>query len=133
MGSATSRLPPPGWKIASHTNRAVPTGEAAASRRTTMAFAYINEFDVGADRTTSNYDQIQQRLGLNETPADGLILHVAGFAGDKFRMIDIWETAEQEERYRTQRLYPALREVVGSHKAPPRTQRYELHNVVASR
>ena len=101
-----------------------------------MAIAYIHEFDVGADRTTSNYDQIHQRLGLDEKPADGLIVHVAGFSGDKFRMIDIWESAEQEKRYRMQRLYPIIREVAGADGAefgPPRTQSYELHHVIAPR
>jgi hypothetical protein len=98
-----------------------------------MAIAYIHEFDVGADRTTSNYDEIQRRLGLDENPAEGLIVHVAGFTGDKFRMIDIWESAEQEERYRMQRLYPAIREVVDRDLGPPRTQAYELHHVVAPR
>ncbi len=98
-----------------------------------MAIAYIHEFDVGADRTTSNYDRIHQRLGRDADPADGMIVHVAGFSGDKFRMIDIWKSAEQEERFRTGRLLPALREVVGADLGPPRTQSYELHHVVAPR
>lgn len=98
-----------------------------------MAIAFIHEFDVGADRTTSNYDRIQQRVGLDENPANGMIVHVAGFSGDKFRMIDIWETAEQEERFRSERLLPAVREVAGTAGGPPRTQSYELHHVVAAR
>ena len=35
-----------------------------------------------------------------------MIVHVAGFSGDKLRMIDIWETAEQEERFRSERCFP---------------------------
>ncbi len=98
-----------------------------------MPIAYIHEFDVGADRTTSNYDRIQERLGLDENPANGMIVHVAGISGDKFRMIDIWETAEQEESFRSERLLPAVREVADAAGGPPRTQSYELHHVVPSR
>jgi hypothetical protein len=98
-----------------------------------MAIAHIHEFDVGADRTTSNYDRVQQRLGLDEDPADGMIVHVAGFSDDKFQMIDIWETAEHEERFRSERLLPTIREVAGADLEPPRTQSYELHHIVAPR
>lgn len=60
-----------------------------------------------------------------------MIVHVAGFSGDKLRMIDIWETAEQEERFRSERLLPAVREVAGAAGGAPRTQSFELHHVVA--
>ncbi|HEV2768642.1 MAG TPA: hypothetical protein VGV40_00460 [Solirubrobacteraceae bacterium] len=68
-----------------------------------MAVAYIREFDVGADRTTSNYDEVQRRMRLDENPAEGLIVHAAGFTGSKFRMLEIWESAELEERFASER------------------------------
>ena len=96
-----------------------------------MTVAYIREFDVGADRTTSNYDEVQRRMGLDENPPEGLIVHAAGFTGSKFRMLDIWESAELQERFKSERLMPTVREVVGDGGSAPSTESYELHHVVA--
>ena len=96
-----------------------------------MAFAYVHEFDVGADRSTTNYDAIRERMRLAEDPVEGLILHAAGFTGGTFRMIEVWESTELEERFERERLLPAVREVVRDGAAPPVTQSYELHNLVA--
>jgi hypothetical protein len=96
-----------------------------------MAFAYIHEFDAGADRSTTNYDAIGERMRLTEDPVDGLILHAAGFSGGKFRMIEVWESPELQERFERERLMPAVREVVRDDAAPPVTHSYELHNLVA--
>ena len=98
-----------------------------------MAFAYVHEFDVGADRSTTNYDAISERLRLGEDPVEGLIVHAAGFAGGKFRMIEVWDSPELEERFERERLLPAVRDVVRDGAAPPVTYSYELHNLVASR
>jgi hypothetical protein len=98
-----------------------------------MAFAYVHEFDVGADRSTTNYDAIGERMRLAEDPVDGRILHAAGFTGGKFRMIEVWESPELEQRFERERLMPAVREVVGAGAAPPVTHSYELHNLIAAR
>jgi hypothetical protein len=96
-----------------------------------MAIAYVHEFEVGADRSTANYDAIDEKMRLAEDPAPGLILHSAGFTGDKFRMVDVWETQEDQERFERERLFPAIRDVVGDGGTAPTTESYELHNLVA--
>ena len=96
-----------------------------------MAFAYVHEFDAGADRSTTNYDAIGERMRLDEEPAEGMLLHAAGFAGGKFRMIEIWESPELQQRFERERLLPAVRDVVRDGGVPPVTQSYELHNLVA--
>lgn len=98
-----------------------------------MAFAYIHEFDAGADRSTTNYDAIGERMRLAEDPAEGLILHAAGFSGGKFRMIEVWESPELQQRFERERLMPAVLEVVDDGAAPPVTHSYELHNLIAPR
>lgn len=93
--------------------------------------ANVSEFDSGADRSTINYDAINQRLDLDSHPPDGLIVHAAGFSGNTFRIITIWATAEHKERFEHERLIPTLREVVGDSSPPPRTENYQLHRLVA--
>jgi hypothetical protein len=96
-----------------------------------MAIAFIREFQPGADRTTTNYDAVSRRLALDDDPADGLLLHAAGFSGGTFRLIEIWESAEHEERFERERLLPVVRELVGTAASAPATESYELHNLVA--
>jgi hypothetical protein len=96
-----------------------------------MAVISIHEFDAGADRTTTNYDAVSRRLALADEPAEGLIAHAAGYSGGTFRTVEIWESAELEERFARERLLPVLREVVGDRASSPTSERYELHNLVA--
>lgn len=98
-----------------------------------MAIAFIREFKFqGNDRSTSNYDAINEKLVHDEAPA-GLILHYAGFDedADVFRIVNVWETREQGKAYDEQRVMPAVREVVGEDigEPPSREASYELHHV----
>ena len=101
-----------------------------------MAVAFIQEFDVrGDDRTTTNYDAIQERLNAREDPPEGGIVHTAGFDDDAgvFRIFDVWETREAGERFIRERLRPILEEVMASRPdaAPPdREAWYELHDLM---
>ena len=97
-----------------------------------MAFAFVQEFAIeGDDRTTTNYDAVNERLTQEEAPA-GLVLHFAGFDEDAgvFRIVNVWETREQGERYRDEKVLPTVREVVsGGGRPPKRETAYELHHV----
>lgn len=110
-----------------------PAGTATTQEAAVTGVANISEFDSGADRTTTNYDAVTQRLSLDTDPPDGLIVHAAGFSANTFRIITIWETADQKERFERERLMPALQEVVRDSASPPRMENYELHRLVAPR
>ena len=98
-----------------------------------MAFVFIREFPVqGNDRSTRNYDAINERLVHTKAP-DGLILHYAGFDEDAgvFRIVNIWDTREQGKAYDENQVMPAVRDVVGEDmgQRPLREAVYELHHV----
>jgi hypothetical protein len=101
-----------------------------------MAVAFIQEFDVrGDDRSTTNYDTINERLNTREDPPEGGLVHTAGFDEDAgvFRIFDVWETREAGERFIRERLRPILEEVMASRPdaAPPdREAWYELHDLM---
>ena len=66
-----------------------------------MAIAMVQEFEVGDDRSTANYDAVRAQLGVEADPPAGMILHTAGFTeGGTFRIFDVWETREAWERFR---------------------------------
>ena len=64
-----------------------------------MAIAFVQESTI-QDRSTTNYDAISERV-RGGPPAEGLIIHTAGFDDDAgvFRIFDVWETREQAETF----------------------------------
>src|SRR2546422_9849722 len=85
--------------------RGVPT-----KKEPRMAIAYLQEFKVEAgDTSTTNYDAVVAALNLQDAP-DGLLIHTAGFDHDAgvFRILDVWETREQGEKFINDRLNPII-------------------------
>src|SRR5919206_49345 len=72
-----------------------------------MAVAYVQEFAI-ADRSTQNYDFVADKIG--DGPFDGLIVHTAGFDDEAgvFRILDVWETREQAERFLAEHVQPLV-------------------------
>ena len=103
-----------------------------------MAVAFIQEFDIqGDDRSTTNYDAINEQLNTRDDPPEGGIVHTAGFDEDAgvFRIFDVWETREHGEKFINERLNPIIEPMIAaageSGFAPPtREVGYELHDVM---
>jgi hypothetical protein len=101
-----------------------------------MAIAYIQEFPI-EKRSTTNYDFVKERIG--DGPFDGLIAHTAGFDDDDkvFRIIDVWESREQAERFLAEHVQPIMDEGPSAFPdpdnftPPSRDGFYELHHVIA--
>ena len=99
-----------------------------------MAVVYITEFAY-KDRSTTNYDWSKERIG--DDPVDGLIVHTAGFDEDAkvFRIMDVWESYEQADRFIQERVRPLADQGVEAlpdpdNAIPPtRETIYELHDV----
>jgi len=97
-----------------------------------VPIALVQEFNVDDDRSTTNYDAIRERLNVEANPPAGLIVHTAGFTGTGlFRIYDVWESEEAWQRFREERLMPAVEPVMQAGGAPPSAEyTYELHDLV---
>ena len=102
-----------------------------------MAVAFVQEFtiDPAGDRTTTNYDAIQERLDITNNPPEGGIFHSAGFDEEAgvFRVFDVWESREHAQRFIDQRLMPVVQEVTAGRPeaGPPERQYfYDLHDLM---
>lgn len=74
------------------------------------------------------YEKIRARLGL-EKPAGG-IFHVAGPSPKGgWRVIEVWQSREEAERFFGERFIPALREV-GIEGPPPSREFWPVHNAM---
>ena len=58
------------------------------------------------DRTMDDYWRFRQ--GYAGGPIDGLIVQVGGAANDGMRIISIWESKADHDRFITERLHPVL-------------------------
>jgi hypothetical protein len=101
----------------------------ATDKEERMAIAVVQEW-AAEDRSTEYYDQIDAKLQADGNPP-GLILHCAGFDGEHFRIIDVWESDAAYEKFNDERLMPLVMEIVPADQPPPNISRYELHNVLA--
>jgi hypothetical protein len=101
-----------------------------------MPVVFIQEFAIdGDDRSTTNYDAVNERLNPEADKPAGLIVHTAGFDedGGVFRILDVWESQEDADRFMRERLTPLVEEMLaGRPDAPPpsREASYELHHIV---
>lgn len=99
-----------------------------------MAVVFITEFAY-TDLSTANYDWAKEQIG--DEPMDGLIVHTAGFDEDAkvFRIIDVWESREQADRFIEERMQPIMEQGVealpnqSNTSMPTRETIYELHDV----
>jgi hypothetical protein len=103
-----------------------------------VAIAYLQEFTIkDGDTSTTNYDAVSAALNLQDAP-DGLLIHTAGFDHDAgvFRILDVWETREQGEKFIKEQLNPiiaplaaaAMQDPNSDFTPPSRETWYELHD-----
>jgi hypothetical protein len=100
-----------------------------------MAFAVIQEFPIdGDDRTTSNYDRVQEMLGTRDNPPAGGLVHSAGFdeQAGVFRVFDVWESEEAWNAFLNDRLMPVVQPLMQQGSAPPETRTYHLHEFMSA-
>jgi quinol monooxygenase YgiN len=94
-----------------------------------VAIAVIQEFPIeGADRTTTNYDRVQEALGVRNNPPAGGLVHSAGFDEEAgvFRIFDVWESREAWDAFLHDRLMPVVRPMMEQGGRQPETRIYEL-------
>jgi hypothetical protein len=96
----------------------------------TMAVA-IRTTDFSEGVGTNMYDAVSAEMGIENDPPAGMILHWAGEVDGKWTITDLWESRDAYERFREERLFPAIRTVSGMNPAEgpqPTITEFEVHN-----
>ena len=96
-----------------------------------MAIAMVQEFAApDDDRSTTNYDAVQERLNVEADPPPGMVFHTAGFTGrGLFRIFGVWESEADWQTFKEERLMPAVAPLMQAGGAPPDEYTYELHDL----
>lgn len=93
-------------------------------REKVMAYAVLMEFDVDLD----THIKIGEAVG--DAPVKGLMLHAGGPSERGVNSLDVWESKEDSERFFTERMLPALRQL-GIQGGPPLShQEFDLPYVL---
>jgi hypothetical protein len=89
-----------------------------------MAVVVIQEFEA----TPENYEAVNEKIG-DGTP-EGLILHtVSDLGGDKWKLVDVWESAENFQSFVQNQLIPAIAEVDPDAPQAPEPEILEVHDL----
>jgi hypothetical protein len=64
------------------------------------------------------YEAVSARAMSGDQLPDGCQLHIAGSVEQGWRVITVWESREAFDRFREEKLLPAIREVAGG-EGPP--------------
>ena len=70
-----------------------------------QTWAFVSDVPISREK----YDKLDQELGSDKP--EGLIVHAAGESGSGIRIIDVWESKQQFERFQSERLGTAMRKV----------------------
>ena len=61
--------------------------------------------------TPEQYEQAREQVGWEQRAPDGGIIHIASFTQDGLRVTDVWETADDFNRFVESRLMPVVQEL----------------------
>jgi hypothetical protein len=80
---------------------------------------------------TQMYDGVSAEMNIEGDPPQGLIFHSAGNVDGKWTITDVWESRDAYERFRSERLFPAITKVSGMDPETgpqPTIKEDQLHN-----
>jgi hypothetical protein len=81
-----------------------------------------------------DYDQVSTEMDVANNPPEGLLFHWAGEVDGKWTITDVWESREANDRFRDERLFPAIQKVSSMDPAAggpqPTVTEFAVHNYV---
>ena len=88
--------------------------------------------EVEFEGTPEDYDKVNEILDVKNNPPDGMIIHTGAKAGDKMRVIDVWESQEAFGKFAEERLGPAIAEAMGPDGPSVEPKFTELRSVITA-
>ena len=80
--------------------------------------------------TLDQYDQVIEKMGLSagDVTPPGAIFHWVAKTDDGIRVVDVWETREQFDRFAAEQIGPYSEEA--GIPAPPELSYHDVHNTL---
>jgi hypothetical protein len=84
--------------------------------------------------STQTYDRVAAEAKLDDDPPAGMISHALGLSDTGAVIVDVWESIEHYDRFRDERLNPAMRAVMGEAEVAalpmPKREFIPVHHLV---
>jgi hypothetical protein len=94
-----------------------------------MAVVVVNEIE-GGDREM--YEQVNPKVMPEGKLPDGCQLHIAGPIDNGWRVITVWESDEQFQQFRNEKLIPAMQETGTEARIAPSIKAEPVHRLITS-
>jgi heme-degrading monooxygenase HmoA len=89
-----------------------------------MAVVVTQEFEA----TPEDYEKVSEKIG--DAAPEGLIVHtVTELGGDKWKLVDVWESAEDFQNFVQNKLIPAIAEVNPDAPQAPQPEIVEVRDI----
>jgi hypothetical protein len=76
-----------------------------------MAVGTIDRLSEGIG--AQQYDAVIEKVGMADKQVEGMIFHSAGELEGSFQVFNVWEARENYERFKADRLRPAMVAIMG--------------------
>jgi hypothetical protein len=94
-----------------------------------MAVVIVNEIE-GAGQEF--YDEVNPKVMPDGKLPDGCQLHIAGPDENGWRVITVWDSEDQFQKFREETLIPAMKEVGGEDRIAPSISSQPVHKLITS-
>ena len=94
-----------------------------------MAVVIVNEMEGG---NQDLYDEVNPKVMEGGNLPDGCELHIAGPYENGWRVITVWDSEETFQRFRDEKLIPALQETGGADRIAPSITADPVHNLITA-
>ena len=94
-----------------------------------MAVVVVNEIPQG---NQSFYDEVNPRVMPDGQLPEGCQLHIAGPSSGGWRVITVWDSEEQFQQFRNEKLIPVMNEVGGDDFIAPSIQPEPVHRLLTA-
>jgi hypothetical protein len=95
-----------------------------------MAWVVIQK---ATETSWADYERVNEAVGADANPPEGLIVHAAGEENGLWRSVDVWESQAAFEQFMEQRLLPAAKQALGDavvEAGPPPQESFEVKHLV---
>jgi hypothetical protein len=94
-----------------------------------MAIVIVNEIE-GGDQDF--YDQVNSKVMPGGNLPDGCQVHIAGPMENGWRVITVWDSDDQFQQFRDEKLIPTIREVGGEDRIAPSIKTSPVHKLITA-
>ena len=94
-----------------------------------MAVVIVNEIEGG---NQDFYEQVNPKVMPGGNLPDGCQLHIAGPIDNGWRVITVWDSDEQFQQFRTEKLIPAMQEVGSEGRIAPSITAQPVYRLLTS-